>query len=70
MFLCYVFIKGCHMFSKMRPVDQLRHLLDNSPDAECQVIENFFRIYDVSSVYTVQSSVGLSCEIFIITVYL
>ncbi|CAK8693168.1 unnamed protein product [Clavelina lepadiformis] len=43
----YVIIssQGCHMFNKLRPVDQLRHLLESTSDVESQSVENFFKLY-------------------------
>ena len=40
--------QGCHVFYKLRPVDQLRHILEITSDPECEMIEAFFRIYKVS----------------------
>jgi len=64
---CSILLQGCHLFSKMRPVDQLRSLLEQVPDPECQAIEAFFRLYEVSevtfSVLPNKSYLLLVCEL-------
>ncbi|XP_061590072.1 nuclear pore complex protein Nup155 isoform X2 [Cololabis saira] len=37
--------KGSHIFQKLRPVDQLRHLLVRCAGAESEEIERFFKLY-------------------------
>ncbi|XP_039606595.1 nuclear pore complex protein Nup155 [Polypterus senegalus] len=37
--------KGSHIFHKLRPVDQLRHLLIGSPGGEGEEIERFFKLH-------------------------
>nr|CAB3264505.1 nuclear pore complex protein Nup155 [Phallusia mammillata] len=37
--------QGVHMFNKLRPVDQLRHLLETTTDPESDIVESFFRVY-------------------------
>lgn len=37
--------QGCHMFNKLRPVDQLRSLLEARQDHESEAVANFFKLH-------------------------
>ncbi|XP_077969672.1 nuclear pore complex protein Nup155-like [Styela clava] len=37
--------QGCHMFNKLRPVDQLRFLLETRQDPESEAVANFFKLH-------------------------
>jgi len=38
--------QGCHIFYKLRPVDQLRYLLETTTDPDSAGIEAFFKLYN------------------------
>lgn len=40
-------LQGSHIFHKLRPVDQLRHLLVSSAGGESEEIERFFKLHRV-----------------------
>lgn len=41
--------QGSHIFQKLRPVDQLRHLLVSCAGGESEEIERFFKLHRVKS---------------------
>ena len=45
--LLYLSLKGSHIFHKLRPVDQLRHLLVTCAGGESEEVERFFKLHRV-----------------------
>lgn len=43
-------MQGSHIFQKLRPVDQLRHLLVSCAGGESEEIERFFKLHRVQSI--------------------
>lgn len=39
--------KGSHIFHKLRPVDQMRHLLVSCVGGESEEVERFFKLHKV-----------------------
>lgn len=46
-YLLLTVLQGSHIFQKLRPVDQLRHLLVSCAGGESEEIERFFKLHRV-----------------------
>ena len=45
--LLFMVFQGSHIFHKLRPVDQLRHLLVSGTGGESEEVERFFKLHRV-----------------------
>lgn len=50
MLIPFFSFKGSHIFQKLRPVDQLRHLLVSCVGGESEEVERFFKLHRVQSI--------------------
>lgn len=50
MLIPFVSFQGSHIFQKLRPVDQLRHLLVSCVGGESEEVERFFKLHRVQSI--------------------
>lgn len=51
-------LQGSHIFQKLRPVDQLRHLLVSCAGGESEEIERFFKLHRVFLLFITPSFHG------------
>lgn len=54
-------LQGSHIFQKLRPVDQLRHLLVSCAGGESEEIERFFKLHRVFLLFIPPSFYWFTC---------
>lgn len=61
--ICHLtFLQGSHIFQKLRPVDQLRHLSVSCAGGESEEIERFFKLHRVFLLFIPPSFHGFTCK--------